>query len=472
MDLSLGNVFEVSVSAPGAGVGQYNSSNLAIFTHEPYGPSFGADGYKIFIEPGDIAKDFGSTSLTAELVNSVFSQKPNIRANNGYCVVIPMKATKQKISFDQVPDEGAFQIKIDNFTIPAVTFDKTAVDFQASLRGADSSLSQATVTGSFAAGFEITLAGVYGPVPLLTIESNTLEKTNVAVVVTPTLEQAGEAAKDVIIRADSLIHFFGAVFTVELAEADLLDAGQVLSPMRKIGFFLGSQEADVNPNGKLDKLRQNNYKNSRGLLRIDTVRNGLKFCAQYASRGLCVDFTGNNTTITMHLKDLIGITADQNISQTILEKAKAAGADVYVSFRGVPKVFTSGANDFFDNVYNILAYVEALQVSTFNTMAQTPTKIPQTEDGMDLLKSSVRKVNEQFVRNGFIAPGEWTSPVTFGPQEDFFENISQRGYFIYSSPISQQAVVDRESRKAPLIQDAIKYKGAVHSGSIIVNINQ
>lgn len=471
-DLSLNNVFDISVSAPGAGVGLYNSSNLAVFTHEPYGVSFGTDGYKLFVEPGDIATDFGSDSTTAALVNSIFSQKPNIRANSGYCVVIPMIAGVQTIGFSETPDEGSLQIQIGADTIPAIAFNQTAADFQAAIRGAASSLEHVTVTGSFAAGFTITMKGIYGPVALLSVVANTLEASNVPVVVTPTVVTVGEKADEALVRADSLVHFFGAVFTVELSEADILAAALVLSPMRKMAFFLGSTEADVNVGGKLDKLRQNNYQNSRGMLRIDTVLNGLKFCAAYASRGLSVDFAGNNTTLTMHLKDLVGITADQSITQTILNKAQAAGADVYVSFRGVAKTFTSGENAFFDDVYNILAFVEALQVAEFNTLAQVSTKIPQTEGGMDVLKGSARMVCEQFVRNQFLAPGEWTSPVTFGNQEDFFANISQRGYFIYSSPVALQSVVARESRTAPLMQIAIKYAGANHSGSIIVNINK
>lgn len=73
--------------------------------------------------------------------------------------------------------------------------------------------------------------------------------------------------------------------------------------------------------------------------------------------------------------------------------------------------------------------------------------------------------------NQFIAAGTWTSPSTFGVQADFYENISQRGYYMYSKPIGQQLPTDRAARKAPLIQLAIKEAGAIHSSNVIINVN-
>ena len=113
-----------------------------------------------------------------------------------------------------------------------------------------------------------------------------------------------------------------------------------------------------------------------------------------------------------------------------------------------------------------------MEVAGFNVLAQTQTKLPQTEAGMDVLKGGYRTVCTQSVVNGMVAPGSWTSPDTFGNPEDFKRNIEEQGYFIYSQPISQQSSVDREARKAPVIQIALKLAGAVHSSDVIVNINR
>ena len=168
---------------------------------------------------------------------------------------------------------------------------------------------------------------------------------------------------------------------------------------------------------------------------------------------------------------MIGIQPDPSMTQTLLNECQTAGADVYASFQGVAKVFCSNGNDFFDNVYNLLSFVGAIKVAGFNVLAETSTKIVQTENGVSTLKDGFRQVCVEYVNNQFLAPGTWTSPNTFGNQADFYANISQQGYYIYSTPIAQQNPVDRANRVAPLIQIAIKYAGAIHKASVIVNIN-
>jgi hypothetical protein len=116
-------------------------------------------------------------------------------------------------------------------------------------------------------------------------------------------------------------------------------------------------------------------------------------------------------------------------------------------------------------------FVFALQVSGFNYLRQTGTKVPQTENGMDGLKGAYRSVCEQAVTNQYAAPGTWNSPVTFGNQADLIANVEQFGYYIYSTPIAQQLQADREERKAPLVQIALKEAGAIQSSTVVVNVN-
>lgn len=197
----------------------------------------------------------------------------------------------------------------------------------------------------------------------------------------------------------------------------------------------------------------------------------MRFQAAYASRGLSVDFNGSNTTMTMHLKDLATILPDPSMNQTLLNKCQDAGADIYGSFQGVAKTFTSGANTFFDRIYNRLWIVNAFKVAGFNLLGTTPTKIPQTEDGQIQLTSALRRIAEQAVTNGFLAPGVWTDPTTFGPGTDLRDNVLQRGYYFYSQPIAKQSVAARNARQAPVVQVALKEAGAEHSGSMIIFIN-
>ena len=470
-NLSIENVINISVSQAGQGAGEYNTSNLAIFTEEAYEASFGSDGYKIYLEPSEVATDFGTSSKTYAKALSVFSQQPNILAGGGYLVVIPMQKESQTISFDAVPDAGSFVVTYDGNDSAAIAHDDDAAAIQAILRNVEG-LEQVNVTGTYAAGFTIELDGVYGDISNLVTGTNTLTASAVAVNITVTEDEAGETLAEAVTRSLTLVEYFGLMVTQILDQAALEATAAVIQPLNKIGFFGSNISADLDADGKFDDIRQAGYDKCRCLYYGGTESQVYKFVSAYAGRALSTNFDGANTTQTMHLKDLIGVTPDSSMTQTLLNKAKDAGADVYISIQGVSKTFTSGANGFFDDVYNLLWYVGALEIAGFNVLAQTGTKIPQTENGLDSLKSAYRSVCERAVTNQFVAAGSWNSPTTFGIQEDFFENVSQRGYYIYSVPVAQQSVSDREARVAPLVQIAIKYAGAIHSSSVIVNINK
>lgn len=191
----------------------------------------------------------------------------------------------------------------------------------------------------------------------------------------------------------------------------------------------------------------------------------------YMSRGLCVNFEGSGTTLSMQLKALATIEPDPNITETLFQKAKRVGADLYCSIYGVNSAISNGQNEFFDNVYNDNWLYVALQVAGFNALRYANTKIPQTNIGIDALTTAYKKVLEQGVRNGAFAPGEWTLTFPFGDPELFQQNIRSFGYYVYPEPLAEQSQQARDSREAPLISMAVKRAGAVHSSAVIVYIN-
>jgi len=234
----------------------------------------------------------------------------------------------------------------------------------------------------------------------------------------------------------------------------------------KIFFLPSSTYSDVA--GDFTDIKDAGSSRTRCLFYTISDAEALLFAARYASRGMSVDFEGSRTAITMNLKQLVGQTADSGITQTYYNASSAAGVDLYVSYAGDPRVASFGANEFFDDVFNLVWFVSKLKVTGYNTLATVSTKIPQTESGMSLIKSAFRKVCEQAVRNGYVAPGSWNSSEWFGNQEDMINNIAERGYYIYSSPVSAQSQAVRETRVAPTIQIAIKLAGACHVINVAV----
>lgn len=374
-ELDITNVVTISLSAAQTGLGEYNVHNLAIFTSDTVGDTFGDLGYKIYKAPKEVGVDFGTTSATYKMALAVFAQSPNILNGDGYLVVIPFASASE------------------------------------------------------------------------------------------TLDVA-------INRTSSLVQYFGILSTKDYDAEEIADAAAVVQTMNKMMFVVSNSATDIAAAGSFHDIAEAGYDKTRCLAYLsDTTLDAKVMAAAYAGRALSTAFEGSNTTSTMHLKDLVGITADPTMTQTQLNLCQDCGADAYVNIAGVAKTFTSGVNGFFDQVYNRCWFLGALEVAGFNALAKVSTKIPQTEPGMTLLKGAYRLICEQAVRNGYVAPGAWNSADRFGDVEAMLRNIEEVGYYIYSLPVNLQSQTDREARKAPLVQIAIKEAGAIHSTSVIVYIN-
>lgn len=479
-NLAITNVINISVATAQTGVGAYNTSNLALFTDEPSANTFGTLGYQIYLSPQQVATDFGTASKTFQMATAVFSQQPNILAGGGYLVVIPLVVAQQTLTFSAAPASGTFVIDLGGTTVSptaAINWNDTAAQIQTKIQ-AVAGFGSVSVSGSISStSLVLTMAGLYGARTLVAITSNTL---NASITITPTTTTVGQSIGAAITASQGLVQYFGILnnhTVAEIGQTDLLAAAAIVQALNVIAIWVSFTQADIAPGGMIDMLRTGSFTQSRGLYygATGTVAQQwlatVQYAAAYAGLGLSTNFNGSNTTQTLHLKSLATIQPDPSMTQTILNVAVTAGADTYVSIQGVPKIFCSGTNNFWDQVYNLCWFVGALQVAGFNYLAQSSTKIPQTEQGMDGLKGAYRAVCEQGVTNQYLAPGSWTSSTTFGNQQDFLNNILQRGYYIYSVPIAQQAQSARAARQAPLVQIAAKQAGAIHSSSVIVNMN-
>ena len=283
------------------------------------------------------------------------------------------------------------------------------------------------------------------------------------------------AQSDLKIAFDTLgtanLFFFSGIISTTYPTSGSMAvlAADVQAYQNKILFLPSSTYGDVA--GAFTTIVGASDFNTRCLYYSGTALESRIFAAAYASRLLGTNLNGSNTAITMQFKNLSGVTVDEGITSTILVACAAAGVDVYIDIAGTSMIYSSGANKFADQIYNQVWLVNSLQVALFGTLQGVGNKIPQTEDGMNVLKTSLRSVLSQGVSAGYLAPGTWTSPTTFGNQADFISNILQKGYYIYSSPVSLQSVANRTARIAPPIQIAAKEAGAVHSANILVYIN-
>lgn len=283
---------------------------------------------------------------------------------------------------------------------------------------------------------------------------------------------SGETLTAAITRLQPLI-FFGGILWAGYApnDAEVLAASTAVQALKRMMFASSYLIASLNPGGLFDTIQAASETYTRCLLyTLSDALHARLMAAAYAGRAMSVDFSGSATTISMHMKDLVGVLPDPGITQTVLNLCKTVGADVYASIAGLPKVFCTGGNAFYDQVYNVTWLVFALQVAGFNAIATTSTKLPQTEPGMAVLRGAYLRILQQSVRNGYCAPGAWNSPELFGDPVALVRNVLQIGFYLFSAPVNQQSQTDRAARKAPLIQIALKEAGAIQSSSVIVNI--
>jgi hypothetical protein len=496
--LSLANVITVTLLSALSGIANANTSILALITHEaPVDSGYG--DYGIYYDSASVSTDFGSNSVTYELAELIFSQSPNILSGGGYLVIIPLNQSASATAATILGDSAVDLTKLTatDYHIKAAVDGGSATEITigeldlTSLETAESSLNAYaletaglvfSLTGELGAA-SVTLSSLTTGASSAITLSDSASGTDIAKKLgisekTATGAAAGvERVKDAILRTYGSIDYFGVILSEKQTDANLLEIAATMQTLDKMLVVGSNLSADfTSDTGVFTKITSKSYTHTRCLYHSVSADDALQFAAGYSGRGFCINFDGTNTVHTMHLKDITGLAEDTGLTQTLLTKAKNNGVDCYASLGSaggsVQKVFTSGANGWFDYIYTSLAFKLRIITAGFNALATTNTKLPQTEEGMNSLKKAYREVCTQFVSNGAFAPGTWNNSTTFGKPEDHIRNISDVGYFVYSDPIASQSQAVRETRKAPSVYIAAKASGAIHSSDVTVYIEQ
>ncbi|SAQ27953.1 putative bacteriophage protein [Klebsiella oxytoca] len=258
--------------------------------------------------------------------------------------------------------------------------------------------------------------------------------------------------------------------SADLVEADVISVAAAIEAS-SLSRILAVTTADVNVlvSGNTDNI---GYKlKAAGYARTFwQYSSSSKYAAISAfGRAFTVNFTGSNTTITLKFKTEPGITYET------LTTAQAAAIDaingnVYVYYANDTAIIQQGVmanGDFFDERHGLDWLQNYVQTNLYNLLYTSTTKIPQTDAGVTRLMTNVEASLDQAVNNGLIAPGVWNG----GPigQIESGDTLT-KGYYVYADAVANQAQSDREARKSPVIQAAIKLAGAIHYGDVQINV--
>jgi hypothetical protein len=166
-----------------------------------------------------------------------------------------------------------------------------------------------------------------------------------------------------------------------------------------------------------------------------------------------------------------GIVAE-NLTSTQLSALEAKNCNVFVAYNNDTAIIEQGrmaSGNFIDEVTGTDWLALTIQTALYNLLYTSPTKIPQTDAGMNRLVNVCEATCSQAVVNGLLAPGTWNSN-GFGQlaSGDFLP----KGFYVYAPPVSSQTQADREARASVPIQIAAKLAGAVHTIDVTITVNR
>ena len=96
-NLSLSNVINVTLVPTIAGLSEFNTANLLLYSTEATKKSWGDEKYRVYYSASSVAEDFGVDSLTYKMALGVFSQAPNILSNSGALIIALKEGNESQV---------------------------------------------------------------------------------------------------------------------------------------------------------------------------------------------------------------------------------------------------------------------------------------------------------------------------------------------------------------------------------------
>lgn len=179
----------------------------------------------------------------------------------------------------------------------------------------------------------------------------------------------------------------------------------------------------------------------------------------------------NMPAFTLAYKQIIGLKSMENITSAELSNLMKANGNVYVNQANYYHLFRQGrmaSGKNFDEILYLDMLVERIKSNTMTALTIYP-KIPQTNEGINILTNAIENACEDFVEKGFLAPGIWTGPTILNLNTN---DALSNGYLVQFAPLETQSQADRENRIAPNCYVCIKTAGAIEHLVISIVVNR
>jgi hypothetical protein len=439
-----------------------------------------------------VATDFGTTAPEYYAAELYFSQSPKPRslmigrwARTATSALLKggiLNTAEQLLSAWTVITNGGFKYLVDGGSLTNVT----GLDFSGAttMNGVaaiiDAALTGATVTWdgsrflmtSDSTGITSTLAYLVAPAAGTDI-SGQMKMTSALA----TANISGIAAETPVACVTIMANLSSSWYGLQFAAATMPTDDQAIAVAGAIQGYTVSRifGTTITNTNVLDAVVTNDLASrlsDLGYTRSFTQYSENKYAvASMFGRAFSVNFSANSSTITLMYKQEPGVVA-QNLTETQAQTLKAKRCNVYVEYDNDTAIIQYGVMSgpaYFDEIHGLDWFQNAVQNECYNLLYTSKTKIPQTDAGSNQIVNVINGVCNEAVNNGLVAPGVWNA--------DGFGQLSRgdylkTGFYIYAQPMALQAQSEREQRKAPPIQVAIKLAGAIQEIDVIVDVNR
>lgn len=264
--------------------------------------------------------------------------------------------------------------------------------------------------------------------------------------------------------------FYGVYFANQLTDGELEEAHDwVISADKKVMAVTAVRMADIEYTDS--NIYKKLFKKNSGRLMVQYNNTGnVHAAAELLGIAITTIWNGVNTAKTVKFKSETSVQSDDRITINEATKCRRMGINFYTDYSSVNMLAegTMLGGIFIDETTGLDAFADALQVQAFNKLQGSPTKIPQTDRGQQILIDSLKVVGEQFKTNGFLGDGVWSK----GDIGELSDGDRIEGYYFYSESFDVQDQSDREARKMMPIMVAAKLAGAGHFADVIIAFNR
>ena len=396
MSASINNVINVTLLEEGRAAARDNINVCAILTSQT-GVLSTAERWRSYKSASAVEQDWGASSVTAAFANVFFGTSPNPVSAGGTLIVgywnaagETLPATSGVLRGGEISQavvlpalreksDWSFSIEIDGTKhdvteingMTATTLADVIAQIQAKITPDVASVvfdgsriaitSKSTGTNSVV-GYPTVLDGGSFIGDLLAVaEGSGASLVNGSA----STEISPETQLESLSKLKAQVNIKGAAFIDKILDVQvpLIASWAKANAVIVYETFTGSAALEVDPTNPAWAVTLASQSNFRMLY---SKAGNRKFGVSYMARTHTVNFNGERTAITLHLKTM-NVSAE-SYEQTEIDKAKRVGLDIYTTIKDVPCVLSSGANDFVDNVYNLMAYVDAVQTDSFNLL--------------------------------------------------------------------------------------------------------